>query len=356
MSYVKSNLDHKTFCLILGLLVSSLFLTAQDRHFSQYHASPLQLNPALSGLINGSYRVNINYRNQWNQIEGQHFTTSAASGDMNIKGPFKSAQQDLVGLGISFYSDKSSGFNFNTIEVAFNGAYHKSLGLNQYLSAGIKWGLLQRGVNYENLSFEDQYVEGSGYALNSGEVLPENNVSGMELGLGINYTWTSRDQAGINVGFSMGHITQPDFSYFNLSPPPNTTPIKHALFRTYNFHASGSVPVIESYTILPRVWIVNQGPHLQANLGSLIRLPLNNDNSNAFNFGGFMRIVKNQKSMSLESLIPQLGLELGNLNIGLSYDANLRRFAPSYFQQSVFELSISLIGQQDNDGFFCPKF
>lgn len=351
-------IEVRHMCRLILLLLCSIpiYLLAQDKHFSQYYASPLQLNPALSGLINGSYRLNLNYRDQWNKIEGQNFSTLAASGDMNFKSPFKAVHNDLIGIGMSFFSDKSAGFDVNTTEVAFNGAYHKSLGPNQFLSAGVKWGLLQHGVNYENLLFEDQYVEGSGYSRNSSEILPENNVSGMELGIGLNYTWTGKQKEGLNLGFSLGHITSPDFSYFNLNSPPNTIPAKQPLYGIASFHGSAAIPVAESYVVLPRVWILSQGPHFQANIGSLVRLPLNADGYKAAHVGGFIRAVRYQKSMALESFIPQLGLELGNFNIGLSYDANLKRFASSYFQQSVFELSISIIGNHDNDGFFCPKF
>ena len=53
-------------------LYSSIFLLlfgasafAQDIHFSQYSASPLTLNPALTANINGVFRAAANYRNQW---------------------------------------------------------------------------------------------------------------------------------------------------------------------------------------------------------------------------------------------------------------------------------------------------
>ena len=49
----------------LFVLLFSINAFAQDIHFSQYYASPLTLNPALTANINGVFRVAANYRNQW---------------------------------------------------------------------------------------------------------------------------------------------------------------------------------------------------------------------------------------------------------------------------------------------------
>src|SRR5258708_30944847 len=65
--------------LPLILLFSGLFLfakttLAQDPGFSQFFASPLTLNPALTGKFNGVVRVAGNYRNQWPSINNPFFT------------------------------------------------------------------------------------------------------------------------------------------------------------------------------------------------------------------------------------------------------------------------------------------
>ncbi|MBL0112424.1 MAG: PorP/SprF family type IX secretion system membrane protein [Saprospiraceae bacterium] len=153
--------------LMVALISWTQLSLAQDPHFSQYISAPLLLNPAQAGLINGSYRINLNYRDQWNKIEGSDYKTVAFSGDMNFIPPLKGFRNDLMGIGLSFLSDKSPGFDFNTNELAMYVAYHKRTGKNQFLSFGTKLGILQRGVNYENLTFGDQYVEGSGYSNNS---------------------------------------------------------------------------------------------------------------------------------------------------------------------------------------------
>jgi hypothetical protein len=51
--------------LLLTLLLFSGFASvclAQDPNFSQFFASPLTLNPALTGKFDGSFRLAGNYR------------------------------------------------------------------------------------------------------------------------------------------------------------------------------------------------------------------------------------------------------------------------------------------------------
>ena len=56
-------------------------LNAQDIHFSQYYASPLTLNPALTGKFNGLWRVTGIYRDQ--------FRNSVSQNSMAYMTPFR---------------------------------------------------------------------------------------------------------------------------------------------------------------------------------------------------------------------------------------------------------------------------
>lgn len=340
------------FTMIVGVAFST---TAQDRHFSQFFNSPIQLNPSLAGIINGTYRVNVNYRDQWNKLTNGNYSTVNASGDINFKVPFRKLQQDLIGIGASFLSDKASSFGFQSNELAFVGAYHKSVGKNQFLSLGFKTGIQQRGINFENLKFEDQYIEGQGYVSTSREILPENNVSFAELALGLNYNWNASDEKSFNVGVSWHHLNTPDFSYFNLSLPLNTIPVKKPLYRLFSFNASGSFNN-GSGVITPRVWTLTQGPHFQAMAGASYLLPIDLDQTNKFIIGGYLKAVKDERGLALESFIPMLGIELGKVNFTFSYDANTRRLTQNYLNQNIFEFGLTFTGSQNYMANICPKF
>ena len=54
----------KKFLPLFFLLAIATTGLAQDQHFTQFFASPLTLNPALTGTFDGKYRVAFIYRDQ----------------------------------------------------------------------------------------------------------------------------------------------------------------------------------------------------------------------------------------------------------------------------------------------------
>jgi len=53
------------FLHIALILFVAWKLSAQDPHFSQYYFTPLEVNPALTGIFEGKYRASMSYRDQW---------------------------------------------------------------------------------------------------------------------------------------------------------------------------------------------------------------------------------------------------------------------------------------------------
>src|SRR3984885_949429 len=95
-----------TLALVLTMLLQHPAARAQDPGFSQFFASPLTLNPALTGKFNGAVRVSGNYRNQWPTIDNA-FITSTVSVDGAI---FKNRlpDGDVWGLGLMAMTDKTA--------------------------------------------------------------------------------------------------------------------------------------------------------------------------------------------------------------------------------------------------------
>ena len=87
------------------LLMISFNAFAQDPNFSQFFASPLTLNPAMTGKFDGVYRIAGNYRNQWPTINNA-FTTYTASIDFGVM-KNRIPEIDQFGVGILAFSDKS---------------------------------------------------------------------------------------------------------------------------------------------------------------------------------------------------------------------------------------------------------
>ena len=91
--------------LVAALLGTAPAAQAQDPGFSQFFASPLSLNPALTGKFNGVVRIAGNYRNQWPSINNA-FITSTVSVDAPILRN-KLPENDTWGIGLMAMTDKT---------------------------------------------------------------------------------------------------------------------------------------------------------------------------------------------------------------------------------------------------------
>jgi len=105
----------KILTLLLSLLIQTTF--AQDFHFSRFFASPLSLNPATTGGVNGDWRVVAIFRSQWGWSSTiSAFQTFGASYDIAVmKG--KLPRKDFIGLGTSFYSNHVGDAKFGNRQV-----------------------------------------------------------------------------------------------------------------------------------------------------------------------------------------------------------------------------------------------
>lgn len=138
------------------LLFFTLTAVAQDPNFSQFFASPLTLNPALTGKFDGQYRAAGNYRNQWPTIFNA-YTTATASFDAGIlKG--RISEVDQFGVGVMGFTDRSGNGALQYNYLALSTAYHKGLdedGYNQ-IGAGFQATYVSKMLNTSSLKFGDQ--------------------------------------------------------------------------------------------------------------------------------------------------------------------------------------------------------
>lgn len=346
--------------LFTGLLIFTFcsFLSAQDQHFTQLFSAPLTLNPALTGSYNGTYRFSSIYRDQWRRTLDDPYVTFA--GMLDVRFPielYTGKYKDAVAIGLMFYNDKVPGVDFNTNQIALSGAYHKALDLNntQYISIGFQAGINQRNINYEDLTFDDEYNGTTGFFNSTNEELPSNNFAFDDYAVGINYAFTPKRRTSFYVGLSMHHIFEPQVSFF-----PTDTDIMYegnTLFAKYGLQLSGSIPLNDKYSVQPRLIATVQGPHMQAITGSNVRIALSEYDYSALHIGGWVRPVGNfDDSFSLDAAIVMVGIEYRNILFGLSYDATLVALQNSNRGQGAFEFSVSYSSDTQNESLLCPKF
>ena len=351
---------NSVYIIVISLCLSIGSAFSQDASFSQFYVSPLTLNPALTGSFDGTYRVSAIYRDQWRTVANDPYSTIATSGEVQFQLNTKSSNNpDLIGAGLLFFSDRVGTFELNTTQIALYGSYHKALSKrnNSYIGAGFQIGIIQRNINYEDLSFGDQFNGLDGYSLATNENLPQNNFGFGDFALGVHYAINPSDELSFYAGASVFHITSPNVSFYQKTEIPNPPfETQNNIHRKWSAYASLSLKTSESIRVLPRAFYSQQGSHSSITLGSNIRYDLLKQEDKALHFGGYVRASDGVDGFGPESLIFMFGLELNNVLFGLSFDANLDSISGERTGQGTLEFSISVTGQHENLNYICPDF
>ena len=334
----------KLFCFLLCFGTVSI-IRAQDPNFSQFFASPLTLNPALTGKFDGQYRVAGNYRNQWPTINNAYIT-GTTSFDIGILED-KISEVDQFGVGVMAFSDKSGNGALTNNYLSLSTAYHKGLDENGYnqLGAGFQATYVSKRLDITSLKFEDQ-LRADGFTGISEETFSANQlkVSYVDLNAGILYNGSSNGFNNYYFGVSMYHINRPKETFREG---------EYILGPRITFQTGAMFPVSDYNAI-----------HLSAN---------HSRQSNAVNtvFGGaYMLNINNNEDLPTnlyvgtwfrvgDAVIPYIGLEFNELHFGATYDVNISSLKPASNMRGGAEISLVYI-RQARDPYakklHCPKF
>lgn len=352
-------------CLRIALVVLPGFFSslqkaqAQDPRFAQIQASPLQLNPSLTGVYRGTYRLSMNYRELYASILGDTpFRTFAAGFDSRIP----VSKNDYVGLGFSALRDQAGIGNFNrtsahlsaSIIKQLNGSY-RGRGSDQYLVAGVQTGFGQYRVRDTRLWFSNQY-DLNQYQIDptqpSGELfegLPTRIFPDFNAGL----LWYAvfDDRNSLFFGAAANHVNRPDISL--------TEFLKETLPVRWVVNVGGELPLGKELSLLPSIALMRQGNHLSSTLGSNFRYTSRDWKEIALRAGAWLH-TSNQTNSGLrqDALIIGTVLETETLNLGLSYDLTLSNLALANDSRGAFEISIQFIKPEKGrkPKVNCPNF
>jgi type IX secretion system PorP/SprF family membrane protein len=335
----------RTFFCTFFLLILASAVKAQDPNFSQFFASPLTLNPALTGKFNGQVRAAGNYRNQWPTINNA-FTTYTVSADFGIL-KNNIPEIDQFGIGIMGFSDQSGNGILKNNYLSLSTAYHKGLdenGFNQ-LGLGFQTSFVNKRLDITNLKFEDQLTS-LGFTGVTSEVFSANqiNVKYLDVNAGILFNGTSNGDNNYYAGVSMYHINRPKetFNGGQFYLPARVT-----------FQAGGMLPMGQYDGIHFSANHSRQANATNTVVGGAYMLNMNQDNGNPTNIylGSWFRFG--------DAVIPYVGLEFGEFHIGATYDVNLSSLKPASNMRGGAEISLIYV-KQPRDPYAkklnCPKF
>lgn len=337
---MKKNIFILFVCVLLANAVK-----AQDPNFSQFFASPLTLNPALTGKFDGTFRVAGNYRNQWPTILNAYVTktVSADFGIMKNRIP----EFDQFGVGILGFTDRAGDGVLVTNAAGLSVAYHKALDEDGYhqIGAGFQGSYVNKRLDVTKVKFGDQLTP-LGFTGVTSEFFDNKqlNVSYMDINAGLLYNGSTDGYNNFYIGASMYHINRPKetFQGGNFLLSTRTT-----------IQAGGKIPAgNDNYIHLAANHSMQAKAHNTV-VGGAFSYNVNHDENNPTNLylGAWYRFK--------DAAIPYIGIEFSGLMIGATYDANTSSLKPASNSRGGMEVSLIYIKRPTDPGFRklnCPRF
>ena len=324
------------------IIISFFFITisskAIDPHFSQFYASALSLNPALTGLSYGNLRLFTNMRNQWSGTTP--FQVYSVSADMTIWQ--NNGSYDFGGIGL-YLQNNSTGTGYNDQNAMFSFAYHKALNKKhtQYIAMGFQGGIKQLSIgDLTAKTTQSQWLQSSGYDGNLSNQLNTTKVSIFNPDFQAGVFWYSfvGKSSTAFAGATVFHVSSPNESI-------NGNGGK--LGRRIVLHGGSKIKYSKKMAVVPnfvfmtqdRVWEVNLGTAVEYDITKFVKSLSKNP---------FHRTKPNSQVLSLgtwyrtsDAFILAMGLKYLDFKFGFSYDLNVSKFSAISKGNGGFEISLT---------------
>ena len=290
--------------------------------------SPLTVNPALTGAMDGNIRVLGNYKDQWHSMNA--YKTFAVSGDMNFLQ--KQWKGGFLGGGLAVFNDKAGDSKMGMTQVLVSAASHIFINDNNVISAGLQGGWVQKSLSYDSLKWDNMYDGqmhgdkpynfglGAGESYSPGYLKP---ITYWDYVAGLNWAYsedaaysTAGNKLGANLGFAMYHITQPK----QITSWVDSNSLNEKLYSKIVVHGGGNIPFGRTkVAAAPAFLFMKQGSTQEITAGALVKFVVEEaskggDKETAVGLGGYYRVG--------DSFIITAQGEVQNYAIGVSYDIN----------------------------------
>lgn len=305
-----------------------------DPHFSQYYANPLWLNPALTGVTDGDYRVNVNAKQQWGNL-GNGYLTAGASFDM--------APQKNLALGGMIINQRAGDVGYNQLNAVLSGAYRIRLGRqgDQVINFGLQAGIVNKSFDPSKMTLGSQYNPVLGYdpTMGMNEDISSSSYLAPDINAGIMF-FDGAGNKNVNVFFggSVSHLNRPKDKFVG---GDTKLPMR------FTGHGGARIKVNYMLDITPNFLYLKQGNAQEIAGGAYAQLMLNTESD--LLFGTNLRME--------DSAIAFLGLHFKRMVFGLSYDFNTSQLNRATNSKGGLELSIAFTSKKGIVGpnFFCPR-
>jgi type IX secretion system PorP/SprF family membrane protein len=353
MTLTLNKLSKMMKVLVLPLVVlMSMTLHAQDVHFSQFYATPLLVNPAMTGIFDGKFRVTNDYRSQWAGA-GDGYSTIHLSADMPL-GKSR-VKKNYFGLGLMVYHDNagSSKFTHTIIEASLAYTLAVDDGDN-YISIGFRSGLDSRQVDFTKATWDSQWNGDVFDPLLPGEYPQLQQRTFLDYSTGLMWYYIPDGNNAVCVGGSMSHFSTPDLSFFSTN--------RDDLNSLVTIHGSAELCMdpYRTFWVAPKVLVKMQGNQHETMVGTFLknRLQIKSKYTNYrkelfFSYGAWYRLG--------DALILATRLDYNEFGLGISYDFTTSQFTSLTGLSGGPEFTLSYImgvkkGQRSKHFNKMPKF
>ncbi len=333
---------NRTLLIAFSLLILNNS-QAQDTHFTQFDYVPLTINPAQTGLYEGSYRVGILYRGQWFKGVKNGYQTPVIYADIPLNGFRK---QDWIGVGLNLHRDAAGDAALTNTLVGANISYHLGLDRRQenVLSFGVQVGINQRNIDKSKLIFQDGIIN-NGAVSQDLPLINAQNVSYTNLNFGVNFRSKVSKTSSYNLGLSLEHLLS---SKYNL-----LTPTIAALPTRINLYGTMDVALNKRISLQPALLIRTATGSSEIMLQAVAGLKLDPKKDLTLKGGLGYRLGD-----ALQALV---GAQWDTFKVGVAYDFTLSELRTNAKTQDGFEIAIGYIGRifrtpKPNPVILCPRY
>ena len=328
------NINNKILSFFIAIFFAVNVAHSQDIHFTQFYASPLTLNPALTGNFDGDWRVTGIYRNQWRSIGGYPYATFGVGYDRPVR-----IYSEQLNWGIVFVNDQSGIVNLNTNRIYGNFSYLKNKGRSTF-AIGVQPGYVIEGYDISKYSFDSQFDLGNDQDMFNRNNLPNEQlkdaISFIDVNAGATYSYKVSNGFIPQIGYTILHINRPNRSFMSSKKDTTHFGIRNVL------HAGFTIGLGEGARLKPNFLNMMEKGASEFLGGTNLELDISDKTFKTIYFGTMLRYGWNG-TLDASSWIA--GLKWKNFDVGFSYDVNVSGLKTATNKRGAWEVSLIYISR-----------
>ena len=327
---------------LLYFMLISVSLLGQDIHFSHIHASPITLNPAMTGVFNdGDTRFIANSRLQWHNFTNG-YKTVAASVDAKL---FQLDHTSVLSGGLQVISDRAGDLGFSTNIASMNIAVLKVLDRAErnHISFGMQGGFYQNKFDISKMrgyGVDQLVIDGL-----------ESNTSYWDFSAGLAWYNTINAHNYYYLGASIFHINNPAIGFTEIEASDFNFDVENTgkiLYRKKVIHGGGMFRLARYVTALPSFIWMDQGPHQQIKVGTFVKFKQGRSfkkSDKALYVGAWLRWYVENDIFGTDAVDLSFRYDVKRTIFTFSFDVNVStlRRASNYFGGPEFSI-IQVLG------------